>query len=104
MQDDLGQRTNWGNVAPELLYGPHGWCEAAEPEKWCAKLTWLPELDVQTCICSHTRMGVPIKPARGLPVMAHLGCNSAKAGCQLCGTHGLTEMPAKRTLSAGATA
>ena len=32
-QDDEGQPTDWASVDPELLYGPDGWCEAAQPTR-----------------------------------------------------------------------
>ena len=30
-----GQATRWGTVEPEALFGPQGWCTAAEPELRC---------------------------------------------------------------------
>lgn len=30
-----GRATAWGTVDPELLWGPHGWCTAAEPAIQC---------------------------------------------------------------------
>ena len=41
MQDDEGQPTDWAEVDPELLYGPDGWCEAAQPTHSYALLACL---------------------------------------------------------------
>ena len=27
--------TGWGTIYPELLFGPEGWCMAAEPKHHC---------------------------------------------------------------------
>lgn len=27
--------TGWGTIDPELLFGPEGWCMAAEPKHHC---------------------------------------------------------------------
>ena len=30
-----GKSTAWGSVDPEELFGPEGWCMAAEPKRQC---------------------------------------------------------------------
>lgn len=30
-----GRETSWGTRHPEELFGPEGWCEAAEPQLRC---------------------------------------------------------------------
>ncbi|KAK9805384.1 hypothetical protein WJX73_009679 [Symbiochloris irregularis] len=34
-RDDAGEPVEHGRLAPELIFGPDGWCEAEEPEQSC---------------------------------------------------------------------
>ena len=65
MQDDVGNPTNWGNIAPELLYGPEGWCEAKKPIKACA-LSCLPGALCDRCLpcCCTCSLADTCLPAR----------------------------------------